>query len=156
TPTDSRCQLHYFLVGSFGGQGGFVNSAADGSEYDIPTRQGHIAVDRLKAYLQCTKYQVETIAFETLPPPGKRYVHRELKPLGTVPFFGRVRGLTGSQRDALSVEIDFMGSWVCRFFQLIDCAFGGTAVANPKIAFDGTFNADIPDFANDPAIASYG
>ena len=149
--TDDRCELRYYLIGSFGGYGSFA-----AGNYEIPTVHQGAAVDRLKAYLQCPSYQVETVSFEALPPPGNREIRRQLKPLGTVPFYGRVRGLTQSQRDALSVDVGFYANWSCGFFELIDCLIAGHKITQAKIGSDGTFHAALPDYANDPTIASHG
>src|SRR5207247_2599900 len=51
---DTRsCQFKYFLVGSFGGYGGFVQPKLQVSEYEIETVHDGIAVEKLKAFLSC-------------------------------------------------------------------------------------------------------
>src|SRR2546426_10773847 len=58
---DTRsCQFKYFLVGSFGGYGGFVQPKLHVSEYEIETVHDGIAVEKLKAFLSCLGYPSAT------------------------------------------------------------------------------------------------
>src|SRR2546428_13949055 len=64
---DTRsCQFKYFLVGSFGGYGGFVQPELQGLEDGIETVHDDIGVGELKGFLSCLGYQNETIAFDSL------------------------------------------------------------------------------------------
>ena len=53
------CQVQYFLVGSFGGYGGFARPKLNASEFEIETLHEGAAVESLKAALYCSGYQLD-------------------------------------------------------------------------------------------------
>jgi len=153
---DARgCQFHYSLIGPFGGYGGFVRPGLDVSEFEIETVHEGEAVERLKAILYCPGYQIETIAFDSLPDSGRRTVQLDPKPLGTVRFRGAVRGLISQNVQVFYVDVDYTPWWTCEFFGFVDCALRAWAVASVKLDTDGTFSATLPDFARDAVIRSF-
>jgi hypothetical protein len=149
------CQLQYFLVGPFGGYGGFARPKLDASEFEIETVHEGEAVQRWQVILSCSGYQVETMAFNSLPDVGGRTVRVDPKPLGAVRFRGMVRGLTLQQVEVLYVDVDYTPSWICEFFRLPDCLLGGWKVASVELETDGRFSVALPDFARDPTVRSF-
>jgi hypothetical protein len=115
------CRLQYFLVGPFGGYSGFARPKLDGSEFEIETVHEGEAVERLQVILFCSGYQIETMAFNSLPDLDGRTLQVHPKPLGTVHFRGVVRGLTLQQVQPLYVDVDYTPWWICEFFRLPDC-----------------------------------
>ena len=91
------CRLEYFLVGSFGGYGSVARPNLEASAFEIETVHEGRTVARLQFVLACSGYQIETMAFDSLPDVDGRTVHMHPKPLGTVRFRGLVRGLTLQQ-----------------------------------------------------------
>jgi hypothetical protein len=153
---DTRnCQLHYFLVGPFGGYGGSVWPGLDASELVIATVHEGEAAERLTAVLYCSGYQIETIAFDSLHHLEGGNIHLDPKPLGTVRFRGVVRGLISQNVTVLHVDADYTPSWMCELFHLLDCGLSGWTVESAKVDTDGTFSATLPDFARDPVIRSF-
>jgi len=149
------CHLQYFLVGPFGGYGGFARPKVDASEFEIETvREGEDA-QRLKIVLFCPGYQIVTIAFKSLPDLASRTVHVHPKPLGTIRFRGAVRGLTLQQVQVLHVDVDYTPWWICEFFNLPDCGLGAWKVASVELDTDGRFSATLPDFAGDATVRSF-
>jgi len=149
------CQFQYFLVGPFGGYGGFARPKLDASEFEIETVHEGKAVQRLQVILSCSGYQIETMAFNSLPDVGGRTVRVDPKPLGTVRFRGGVRGLTLQQMQGLYVDVDYTPSWICELFRLWDCGLGAWRVASVELDTDGRFSAALPDFARDPTVRSF-
>jgi hypothetical protein len=149
------CQLQYFLVGPFGGYGGFVRPKLDASEFEIETVHEGEQVERLRAILSCSGYQIETMAFESLPDLDGRIVQVHPRPLGIVPFRGVVRGLTLPQVQVLYVDVDYTPWWICEFFRLPDCALNAWRVASVELDADGRFSAALPNFAGDAVIRSF-
>jgi hypothetical protein len=153
---DARsCQLHYLLVGPFGGYGGFVQPAVGASELEIETVHEGAAMERLSAYLYCSGYQLETIAFDSLPDLDGRNVQLDPKALGTVRFRGAVRGLITQNVQVFNVDVDYSPVWNCEFFHMLDCSFGPWRVASVKLDTDGRFSTTLPDFAHDARIRSF-
>jgi hypothetical protein len=65
------CQLQYFLVGSFGGYGGFARPKPNASEFEIETLHEGTAAESLKALRASTRWIWGTL--QKVP-----HVHREL------------------------------------------------------------------------------
>jgi hypothetical protein len=153
---DSRsCQLQYFLVGSFGGYGGFARPKPNASEFEIePLHEGE-AAKSLKAALYCPGYQLQTMTFDSLPDVAGRNLRLNPKPLGTVRLLGLVRGLVSPGAQMLYVDVDYTPSWVCEFFRLADCFLAGWRVASVNLDPNGRFSATLPDFARDAVISVY-
>jgi hypothetical protein len=148
------CQLQYFLVGPFGGYGGFARPKLDASEFEIETVHEGEDVQRLQVILFCPGYQIETMAFNSLPTLDRRTIAVHPKPLGTVRFRGVVRGLTLQQVQVLYVDVEYTPWWICEFLRLPDCGLGAWTVASVELDTDGRFSAALPDFARDATVRS--
>jgi hypothetical protein len=149
------CQLQYFLVGPFGGYGGFARPKLDASVFEIETVHEGEAVERLRVILSCSGYQIETMAFDSLPDSDRRTVRLHPRPLGTVRFPGVVRGLTLQQVQVLKVDVDYTPWWICEFFRLPDCGLGAWRVASVDVDTDGRFTAILPNVARDTVIRAF-
>jgi len=114
-----------------------------------------VAVERLQVILSCSGYQIETMAFNSLPDLDGRTVQVRPKPLGTVPFRGVVRGLTLQQVQVLYVDVDYTPWWICEFFRSPDCGLGSWRMASVELDTDGRFSATLPNFARDAVIRSF-
>src|SRR5206468_2206654 len=111
-----------------------------------------VAVERLQFLPFCFGYQIETMAFDSLP---GRTVQVSPKPLGTVRFRGMVRGLTLQQVQVLYVDVDYTPWWICEFLRLPDCGLGAWRVTSVELDTDGRFSATLPNFARDAVIRSF-
>lgn len=150
----TNCQLHYSLVGPFGGYAG-LRRGLDASELVIETVHDGQAADQLKAILYCSGYQIETVALDSLRSLDDRNIRVNPKPLGTIDFHGVVRGWIAPSSQVLYVDVDYTPWWVCEFFVWPDCALSWWRVGSVKIETDGTFSTTLPDFARDPVIGSF-
>jgi hypothetical protein len=155
TANTSSCLLKYFLVGPFGGYGGFVPPKLDASEFEIETVHEGEAVERLQVILWCSGYQIETMDFDALPDVGDRTVRVQPKPLGTVRFRGVVRGLPVPPVQVLYVDVDYTPWWTCEFFHLPDCGLGSWTVASVELDADSRFSVALPNFARDAVIGMF-
>jgi hypothetical protein len=151
----SSCQFKYFLIGPFGGYGGFARPKLNASQFEIETVYEGMAVESLKALLWCSGYQLQTMTFDSLPASANRTVQVNPTPLGTIRFLGLVRGLTSQNAQVVYVDVDYIPWWVCEFFGLPDCALGAWRIVSVKLDTDGTFAATLPDFAKDAVISSF-
>jgi hypothetical protein len=149
------CELRYFLVGAFGGYGGFVRPNVDASEFEIETVHDGDAVQSLKAILYCPGYHIETMVFDSLPDLAARRIQLHPKPLGTVRFRGLVRGLVTHNLQVLLVDVAYTPWWICELFRLPDCGLGGWTVASVEFSADGRFATTLPDLARDSVIGSF-
>lgn len=149
------CRLEYYLVGSFGGYGGFAHPKHDASEFKIETVHEGVGVERLKAALYCRGYQLQTMIFDSVRQVGFRNLQLNPKPLGTVRLSGLVRGLSPQDAAVLDVDVDYLPEWICEFFGRPDCLLGWWKLASVKMDANGRFSATVPDFARDAAISAF-
>jgi hypothetical protein len=154
---DTRsCQLKYFLVGSFGGYGGFVQPTRQVSAYEIETVHEGVRVEKLKAFLYCSGYQTETIAFDSLADGARRKAQVDPRPLGTVRISGMVRGLPEQTGQVvLNVDVIYVPWWSCEFFGLADCGLGGWTIATAPLGSGNRFSIALPDLARDAVVSSF-
>jgi len=153
---DTRsCQFKYFLVGSFGGYGGFVQPKLQVSEYEIETVHEGIAVEKLNAFLYCSGYQTEMIAFDSLRDVAPWKAQVQPRPLGTVRLSAVVRGLVAQNGPLLNVDVSYVPSWSCEFFGLVDCLLSGWTIATAPLGPGNRFSVALPDFARDAVVSSF-
>jgi hypothetical protein len=77
----------------------------------------------------------------------------ELEPLDWVPLSGRLVSVAAG-RD-LNVEAVYLAHWGHAFFGILDGPVASFTVATTKVAADGTFALNVPDFAHDPVVTSF-
>ena len=150
------CEEHSFLIGSFGGLGGFARPTRGDHTLQISTaNEAGILGRSLKAYVWCPGYEVWTLSLDALPEVHARTITPSLTPRQPVRFTGVVRGWV-TPPEPLTLHVNYLPSWNCAFFQLIDCAFGPWPIADVSVNTDGTFAVDLPDVAEDRVIKSFG
>jgi hypothetical protein len=149
------CKFQYLLFGPFGAYGGSVQSRSDVSEYRLETAHEGSAVESLRAFVACPGYQVEAIVLDSLAPSESRRLALSLKPLPSVRFAGVIRGFATPEIQHRFVDVDYTPSWICGFFELIDCLLGRWTLATVPIESDSTFTAALPDLLRDPIIGSF-
>jgi hypothetical protein len=149
-------EIHYQLIGLFGGYGSFVRTNAGVWEYKIDTSFEGKPADSLSAVIYCPGYQVETIHYPSLAALQDRSAELQLKPLATVPFTGKVLLPAGIHAGEVRVDVRLSAPWECEFFGLADCLVPSYGkVASAELAEDGEFSVALPDFAHDPIVSTY-
>lgn len=150
----NRCVVHYFLIGPFGGLGGFARRNPKSQNFQIETETRGVPGQSLRAYVHCRGYQLELLDFPFLGDRPRSTVKLTPIPLRTIPLAGVVVGLDRGTA-ALEVEVQYYPWWMCEFFRLADCGLGGRYIAHAELGADGRFLVAIPDFLRDPAISSF-
>ena len=148
-------QIHYRLLGPFGGYAGFVRAKAGVREYEIDTSYEGKPARSLKAVIYCPGYQVETLDYPSLARLRSRSAELRLKPLATVPLSGKVSLPAWVRADEVRVDVSLLASWECWFLNLADCLMTGYKVASAEVAEGGGFSVALPDIAHDPLAGSY-
>lgn len=146
----------FFMTGSFGGYGSFVRMDAKTWDYVVPTSdEAGLPAKKMRLIINSSKYKTR---FFDLPESKDqdRVIDLKLEPRGTLKFTGKVLSQDKLSGKRLQVRIGFVEHWLCDYFGLADC-FGGTqSVMSVALDKDGRFKVDLPDFASDPVIASFG
>jgi hypothetical protein len=151
----TSCQLKYFLVGSFGLYGGFVQPTLQISAYEVETVHEGVAVEKLKAILYCSGHHIETIAFDSLRDVTPWRAQLQPRSIDTVPFSGTVRGLPAQNGPVLNVEVSYVPWWTCEFVHLVDCNLGGWTIVTTPLTPGNGFSVELPDFARDAVVLSF-
>jgi len=145
--------IQYYLVGSSGRLGGLVHTAPDNREYVVETSQQGEQSNSLKAIVYCPGYRLVLLNESDLSSRQSGAISIDLKPLGWVPLSGWL--ISGPIPRDLNIEATYLAHWGHPFFGIADGAVASFTVATSKVALDGSFLLNIPDFARDPVVTSF-
>jgi hypothetical protein len=140
-------QVHYYLVGGFGGYGAFTDGPrALTEDLFLPIYRGGQRAKSLKAVVYGKGCELGIFALNPLP-PGTNRVRFECRKLGTVWLKGVVIG--HSRPSELTVRLRYRAYWSHTFFEIFDGPVLSLAIAEVAPDRDGRFAIEVPDFAND-------
>jgi hypothetical protein len=146
-------QIRYFLIGSFGGYGSFIEPRPNQRDYEIDASAERKAADSVKILVYATGCKIQTFDLELthLPNPKVRFVCEVLPQIridGEIP-----NDLTHHENAELVVS--YMVFWANHFFGIADGAVTEFPVAKTRPDSDGSFRVDIPDFSADNTGSTY-
>lgn len=145
--------IQYYLAGSFGGYGSFVRTSPGVREYVLETSRDGEPATTFKAMIYCPGYRFVLVNESEFESRGSHTVSINLKPLGLVPLSGQI--VSAPIPPDLNIEAVYLAYWEHSFFRISDGPVAQFTVATSKVAPDGSFSFNIPDFAHDPVVASY-
>ena len=145
-------QIQYFLSGPFGGYGAPVQLDPGRRESVIhASHRGQLA-STFQAIVWVPGYRYVLLPRSPIESQGLvRSI--ELEPLNRIPLSGEV--ILARPVKGLTIEAGYFSDWECDFFGFIDCLQAPHMVSKERIAVDGSFTLQIPDFARDPGLASF-
>jgi hypothetical protein len=145
-------QVRYFLGGQFGDF--FASTTATGQEGKIVIRTDHDSktATSFRAIAYAPGCQFVTISVDDLS-TSNREAEFQCNKLPTTLFQGRIP-TTGLEGRDLQVEVLYVCNWAPQFFN-INGAVSPLLLAKARVATDGTFAIDLPDFAADPLWSSF-
>jgi len=109
----------------------------------------------LKIIIYCPGYGIELLNIPSLTDLSAKSASFELKRLPTVRFSGKIVAPEGTARKNFKIEVFYSAHWDREFFGV---GVGGATIfklASVNAPRDGSFSVAVPDFASDPAIASF-
>src|SRR6266404_1573182 len=145
--------VKYFLSGSFGGYGGFIDGAnPSAAALSVPIYQDGQRAKSLKAIVYSKGCEIETIDLNPIPrdPAPYRFKCRKL---GTVLMRGLVTGHAHPEK--LTVQFRYMAYWDHPFFGIWDGPVSTFTSAEATPDQDGRFEVYVPDFASDRVTKFY-
>lgn len=151
----SNLWIEYEITGSFGGYYSFVRTKPDMWDYEIPTSYDGQSAKTLKLIVYSPSYYVKTFNFPFLEKQNKN-LEINLEPLKEITFSGKILLPDQLDADKLKLEISYLGDWKCEYFGLIDCLIGANKITTANLEKDGRFKVNLPDFASDKIISSFG
>ena len=150
-PSD-KVEIRYNLYGAFGAYGGFVIAKPDSASVEIPLSVSGKVAGELKAFAwapgcQVTRFDIKVGELDI-------YESYSCDPLPFVLLNGQVERSPLLYKTPAEVQVEYLASWACDFFELADCMVPQFSVGVAKIDSAGRFEINLPDFAADPACKS--
>ena len=149
----TRLEIRYFLSGPFGGYGTFVRTDPTIREYDVEVARPGGLAKSFKAMIHRPGYRFVVLTESVIEGQQTRTIPIQFEPLGSTPLTGEVilaRPVVG-----LTMEAVYLASWGHEFYGIVDGFVQQFHLGTSKIAPDGTFTLNVPDFMRDPVVASY-
>ena len=154
-----------YMTGPFGGAGWSSSVATSRGratyvkpdEYAIETTHDGKPATAIKAAIFTAAYGVALIDVPALDTHPTRRLSAPPQSLPRVRFRGRVvMPAKGPLPPSLALDLVYSADWTCEFFNLTDCLVALNTIASVRLAGDGRFMLDVPDFTRDPALRPFG
>ena len=154
-----------YMTGPFGGAGWSSSVATSRGratyvkpdEYAIETIHDGKPATAIKAAIFTAAYGVALIDVPALDTHPTRRLSAPPQSLPRVRFRGRVvMPAKGPLPPSLALDLVYSADWTCEFFNLTDCLVALNTIASVRLAGDGRFMLDVPDFTRDPALKPFG
>jgi hypothetical protein len=148
-----KVHIRYVLYGPFGAHGGFTTPKVDSSSYQIPTFIDGKPAGQIKGFIFASG--CKTVTFDApLLDSADTQEYFACSPLGTVSLVGRIRAADLLRKKPMEVRFDYMASWTCRFFGLVDCMVPQIELGAVAPDAEGAFEIELPDLSADPISSS--
>src|SRR5262245_25936763 len=147
--------ISYYITGAFGGFGGYVRTKPNVRDYLIEASYENRPAQTLKIIIYCPGYGIKLIDVSSLADSSSRSAAVELEPLPSVSLTGKIVAPEGRNRRNFKMEVEYLAFWVQEVFGIADGMVASFKVASADVKHDGVFSIAVPDFARDPAIASF-
>ena len=141
-------QGQYFLSGTFGGAGGYINAKPDVGSYRIEASVKGSPAKQVKIVLYADGCRTQKFVVTLKTTTEER--NFDCEPMPTVTLRGVITYFRSSRNKDVRLEFDYLASWVCSFFGLYDCMVPTFRVATAVPESDGSFSVVLPDFTQDP------
>jgi hypothetical protein len=148
----NTCAVAYVQTGPFGAYGGTdgrrVRNLGAGT-FALRTGVGGQPAEALKIAVWCRGYATTTLDISSLASSTFESTVL-LSPLPDVTMTGRLLpSPDGVNLAGATLRVFYVADWLCGFFNLADCMVPQWEIAVERIADDGTFRVELPDFAGD-------
>jgi hypothetical protein len=141
-------QVRYFLSGDPEVQQAGSVARPDNNRIVIETAVSGKSANGFRAIVFAPGCQLATIKADLTS--GTRQSDFQCQKLGTTPLHGRATVSRFAGKD-LQVEALYNVRWAGQFFGVPRLSISPIAVGKVKVADDGSFALDLPDFAGDPS-----
>ena len=143
---------YYFLYGSFGASGESVDKKPDSSVLEIaPVVNKELAAE-IKLFIWIPGCKIQTFDFDIKKDVDVLDTFN-CKPLPVVELTGRIADPGLLDKKPVEVSVQYLASWACKFFSLLDCMVPQAPLGTVKPGPDGVFQIEVPDFAADPGFS---
>jgi hypothetical protein len=155
-PTPAKdVQVRYFFTGEFGGRGSSMADPLAGNRIVIKTGVEGKSAKSFRLIAYAPGCQLVTLSVDDLS-NSTRQGEFQCQKLATLQLRGRLDILDFARQSThevpyLQVEALYVCRWAMPFFGIADGAVSPISLGKAKVASDGTFTVDVPDFAADPS-----
>ena len=146
-------QIRYFMSGSFGGYGGFIEPRPNQTDYEIDASAQGKPADSIKilVYAIGCKFQTFDLELMQVPDPKVMFV---CEPLPQIRIDGEISSALMRHENA-ELNVRYMAFWASDFFGIKDGPVTEFQLATTTPDLDGNFRLDIPDFSADNKNSTY-
>jgi hypothetical protein len=133
--------------GPFGGNGGYIKATPNVASYEIEAGVNGSAATEVRIILYAEGCQTQKL--DVIVPKSVEEREFVCEPLPTLAFRGAVSQFTRFEGKDVQIEFDYLASWACEFFGLVDCLVPTFLVATVTPERGGSFSVVLPDLYRD-------
>jgi len=146
-------QISYFLIGPFGGHGGYAAQRTGGHSYEIPTMVDGKAAAEIRMIVYAPGCEIQTFV---IPLAGDSRVSQEFpcQPVETVKLSGHIVPDALVRGTNAELVVTYMAYWAHGFYGIGDGFVTGFHLAAVSPDANGMFQVDLPYFSVDAEASS--
>ena len=151
-PSES-VQVSYFLVGPFGGCGGYVAQQFNVTSYQIPTTVDGKRATEIRAIVYASGCEIQKLV---IPLTAQSPISRELacQPVQTIRLSGQIVPNELAKYGNAELVVTYMAWWAHGFFGIVDGIVTELRLAVVTPDANGSFQIDLPYFTADAESSS--
>lgn len=146
-------QIVYYLVGPFGGRGGYVKQGAGLHSYEIASSvEGKAAIEiRMIVYASGCEIQTFVVPLADDSRVKKKF---ECQRVATAKLSGQIVPTELVRGNNAELVVTYMAHWAHGFFGIVDGAVAELRLATVSPDENGMFQVNLPQFSADAASSS--
>ena len=146
-------QVSYFLIGPFGGHGGYATGRAGVHSYEIPALAEGKAATEIRIIVYAPGCEIQTFV---IPLAGDSRVSQEFpcQPVETVKLSGHIVPDALVRDTNAELVVTYMAYWAHGFYGIADGFVTGFHLAAVSPDANGMFQVDLPYFSVDAEASS--
>jgi len=146
-------QISYFLVGPFGGHGGYTTDLAGVHSYEIPTTVDGKAATEIRMIVYASGCEIQQFV---IPLAEDSRVNQEFpcQPVQTVKLSGKIVPDALVRDTNAELVVTYMAYWAHAFYGIADGFVTGFNIATVSPDANGMFQVDLPYFSVDAEASS--
>jgi hypothetical protein len=141
-------QIVYFMVGPFGGSGGYIEGRAGLHSYEIaPSVEGKAATEiRMLVYAAGCEIQIFVVPLADTSRVKREF---ECQPVRSVMLSGQIVPNDLVRDKNAELIVTYIAFWAHEFFGIVDGSVAEIRLASISPDANGTFQVELPQFRKD-------
>jgi hypothetical protein len=136
-------QINYFMIGPFGGYGGYVTAEKGRVSYDIPATLNGKPAESVKIIAYLPGCEIAKLEITMQSESEARTI--PCKPLGSLPLHGRMLHFPASESSGIEIQANYLAPWDHQFFGIADGLVTSIRIGTAIPDEEGRFNFELPD-----------